>query len=80
MDAITILATVVGIVLSLGTLVTIIYLVFRFRHGIMRALGVATLVFLTLVAVAMLFTYTKQIICLIPLAIIVFIVWLFTRK
>ena len=80
MDTITLLATIIGCVICLGTCVGLIYIVYRFRHGILRALGVITLIFLALVAIAIVATYAKGIVYLVPLAILIFIVWLFIRK
>lgn len=75
-----IIATIFGIIICLGTVVGLVALVCRFRHSIFRALGIVFLVVLVLIAVAMLVTYPKQLVCLIPLAILIFVIWLFTRN
>ena len=74
------IATIFGVIICLGTVVGLVALVCRFRHSIFRALGIVFLVVLVLIAVAMLVTYPKQLVCLIPLAILIFVVWLFTRN
>ena len=76
----TIFGTVFGLIVTIGIVVGLIALFIRFRHSIMKVIGVITTIFLILVAIALLFEYGKVVFYLaFSVILLAFVVWLIRR-
>lgn len=76
-----ILGTIFGVIVSLGMIVAIIALIVRFRHSILRAAGVVTLVLAVLMIIVAFIEAAPVLIYLVPaiVVIVVVVIWLKRR-